>query len=290
MTFGVVFPQTDFGGDAAAVRDFAQTIEGLGFKHVVAYDHVVGANPDRPGGWKGPYTYMSSFLEPFVLFSFMAATAPKLGFLTGIIILPQRQTALVAKQAATLDVLCNGKLRLGVGIGWNDLEYTALGEDFHTRGKRMDEQIQVLRMLWTKPLVNYSGTYHELPDVGIRPLPIQQPIPIWFGGSTAPALQRIAALGDGWLPNFNTCAQARPVWDELRNLMQAAGRNPELMDIEPRVPLNLGGEDKWLSEVEEWKAAGARRISINTLGMGYSHPQEHLDAIQRFAKAAGMIG
>jgi alkanesulfonate monooxygenase SsuD/methylene tetrahydromethanopterin reductase-like flavin-dependent oxidoreductase (luciferase family) len=126
MNIGVVFPQTEIGNDPVAIRDYAQTVEGLGYTHVIAYDHVVGANPNRPGGWLGPYTFETPFHEPFVLFAFMASVTHKLGFAPGIIILPQRQTVLVAKQAATLDVLSGGRLRLGVGIGWNQVEYIAL--------------------------------------------------------------------------------------------------------------------------------------------------------------------
>jgi len=146
MQFGVVFPQIEYSGDPAAIRDYAQTAEGLGYTHIVAYDHVIGANPNRPGGWRGPYNYENPFQEPFVLFSFMAAVTNRLGFLPGVIILPQRQTVLVAKQAATLDVLSEGRLRMGVGLGWNEVEYTALNEDFNTRGKRIEEQVEVLRL------------------------------------------------------------------------------------------------------------------------------------------------
>jgi probable F420-dependent oxidoreductase len=182
MKIGVVYPQTEFGNDPIAIRDFAQTAEGLGYSHVIAYDHVIGANPNRPGGWQGGYTIESAFQEPFVLFGFMAAATHTIGFATGIIILPQRQTVLVAKQAATLDVLSGGRLRLGIGLGWNQVEYESLGQDFHNRGRRMTEQIEVMRLLWTQPSVNFSGQWHSIPDAGIKPMPVQQPIPIWFGG------------------------------------------------------------------------------------------------------------
>jgi probable F420-dependent oxidoreductase len=202
MHFGAIYPQTEYPPDPIAVRDFAQAVEELGYAYVVAYDHVLGANPDRPGGWKGPYTHESAFLEPFVLFSHMAACTSRLGFLTGILILPQRQTVLVAKQAATLDVLCEGRLRLGVGLGWNEVEYVALGQDFHRRGRRMDEQLEVLRRLWTEPLVTFEGREHRIPDAGLNPLPRQRPIPIWFGGHDDRALRRAARFGGGWIPSF----------------------------------------------------------------------------------------
>lgn len=172
MKIGVVYPQTEFGSDPAAIRDYAQTVEALGYTHVLAYDHVLGANPNRPGGWQGPYTFETPFQEPFVLFAYMAAVTTALEFATGIIILPQRQTALVAKQSATLDVLSGGRLRLGIGLGWNEVEYMALNQDFHTRGRRMDEQIEVLLKLWTEPLVDFHGRYHTIPDAGINPLPV----------------------------------------------------------------------------------------------------------------------
>ena len=203
MKMGVVFPQTEFPPDPIAIRDYAQTVEGLGFTHLLVYEHVLGANPERPGGWQGPYTHQHPFYEPFVLFSYLAALTQRLEFVTGILILPQRQTALVAKQAATLDVLCGGRLRLGIGIGWNAVEYTALGENFRNRGRRIEEQVALLRQLWTQPLVNFEGKWHQVPDAGLNPLPVQQPIPLWFGGQAEEVLRRTARLGrrlDAQLP------------------------------------------------------------------------------------------
>ena len=166
MQTGLVYPQTEYPTDPAAVRDYAQTAEALGYTHVLAYDHVLGANPDRPGGWSGPYTHNDPFMEPFVLFTYMAAVTTRLGFIPGILILPQRETALVAKQAATLDVLCGGRFRLGVGTGWNEVEYVALAQDFSTRGQRQEEQLEVLRLLWTQELVTFKGRWHDIPDAG----------------------------------------------------------------------------------------------------------------------------
>jgi probable F420-dependent oxidoreductase len=174
MKIGLVYPQIEFGSDPAAIRDYAQTAEGLGFSHVLAYDHVLGANPERPGGWNGPYTYQNTFIEPLVMFTYMAAFTRRIEFTTGIIILPQRQTALFAKQAATLDVLCGGRLRIGVGLGWNEVEYAALNENFHNRGRRIEEQVEVLRLLWTQPLVNFEGRWHHIQDAGLNPLPLQR--------------------------------------------------------------------------------------------------------------------
>ena len=169
MKIGVVFPQTEFGSDPGAIKAYAQTAESLGFTHILSYDHVLGANPDRPGGWSGPYTHESAFHEPFVLYSYMAALTEKIEFVTGILILPQRETVLVAKQAAALDVLSNGRLRLGVGTGWNKVEYIALKQDFHTRGQRQEEQIELMRLLWTQELVTFLGRWHTIPTLASIP-------------------------------------------------------------------------------------------------------------------------
>ena len=288
MQIGVVFPQTEFGNDPAAIRDYAQAVEALGFTHILAYDHVLGANPDRPGKWPGPYTHEHPFHEPFVLFAFMAAVAAKIEFVTGVIILPQRQTALVAKQAAALDVLSGGRLRLGVGIGWNPVEYTALNQDFHTRGRRVEEQVALLRLLWTQPLVTYSGQWHSIPDAGINPLPIRRPIPIWFGGHADSVLRRTARLGDGWMPNYRTPAEARPALDALARYLEEAGRDPAAFGIEPRLPYGDGDPDRWLSLLRGWESVGATHLSVNTMGCGFTTPADHLSALRRFAETLAL--
>jgi probable F420-dependent oxidoreductase len=285
MQIGAVFPQTEFGNDPAAIREYAQTVEALGYAHVLAYDHVLGANPNRPGGWQGPYTYQTPFHEPFALFCFMAAVTTRLGFVTGIVILPQRQTALVAKQAATLDVLSNGRLRLGVGIGWNEVEYMALNENFHNRGKRIEEQVAVLKLLWTQPLVTFEGRYHTIPDAGINPLPIQQPIPIWFGGHAEVVMRRIAYSGDGWMPNFRSVADAQPTLDLLDRHLAEAGRSRQDIGLEPRLNYGDGNPDRWRKAGEEWQAAGATHLTVNTMGCGFTAPGQHIDALRRFAEA-----
>jgi probable F420-dependent oxidoreductase len=234
MKIGFVYPQTEFGNDPSAIRDLAQSAEELGFSYVLAYDHVVGVNPERPG-WDGPYDFQTPFQSPLLLFSFMAGVTKQLGFATGILILPQRQTTLVAKQAATLDVLSGGRLRLGVGVGWNEPEFTALGENFHDRGQRIEEQVQVLRELWTDPLVNYSGDWHSIPEAGINPLPIQQPIPIWFGGHAEVVLKRAAQLGDGWLPNYRTAEEAQPALAKIDRFLEQAGRDRSGFGLEARI-------------------------------------------------------
>ncbi len=285
MNIGVVFPQTEFGSDPAAIRDYTQTAESLGFSHILAYDHILGANPDRPGGWSGPYTHQDPFMEPFVLFSYMAGITGRIEFVTGILILPQRETALVAKQAATLDVLCGGRQRLGVGIGWNKVEYVAQNQDFHTRGKRIEEQVQLLRRLWTEQLLNFEGQWHTIPDAGINPLPVQRPIPIWFGGHADVVLRRMARLGNGWMPVFRTAQDAAPALEKLEQYLQENGRSPAEFGLEPRLHWQHGDLDFLVKRLEEWKAAGATHISLNTMRAGLQTAGEHIEAIQNFAAA-----
>ncbi|HAJ35054.1 MAG TPA: LLM class F420-dependent oxidoreductase [Chloroflexi bacterium] len=288
MQIGVVFPQTEFGNDPGAVRAYAQTVEALGYTHVLAYDHVLGANPERPGGWQGPYTHRDPFHEPFLLFSFMAAVTTRLGFITGVIILPQRQTALVAKQAATLDVLSGGRFRLGVGIGWNAVEYTALGADFHTRGRRSEAQIALLRRLWTEPLVTVQDGWHTIPDAGLNPLPVQRPIPIWLGGHADAVLERVARLGDGWLPNHRTAEAAAEALAKLDKFLTQQGRTRREMGIEPRLHYKDGDVDYQRTVIAAWRDAGADHFSINTMGCGFTTPAQHIQALEHFAAEVGV--
>jgi probable F420-dependent oxidoreductase len=289
MQFGVVFPQTEFPADPVAVRDYAQTVEALRLTFVDAYDHVLGANPNRPGGWRAPYTFESSFLEPFVLFSFMAAATKNLRLATNIIILPQRQTALVAKQAATLDLLSGGRVRLGVGLGWNEVEYVALGENFRNRGRRIEEQVEVLRALWTLPLVNFKGRWHQIQDAGIKPLPVQRPIPIWMGGTAENALRRIARIADAWMSNFRNPDDARPAVQQLRRFLEEAGRDPAAFPIEARLPYGDGQAETWHALIRKWQDLGATYFSLNTMGYGFDTPAAHLNAIREFAQAVEIV-
>ncbi|MCL5429694.1 MAG: LLM class F420-dependent oxidoreductase [Chloroflexi bacterium] len=288
MRFGVVFPQLEFGHDPGALREYAQTAEALGYTHLLAYDHVLGANPKRPGGWKGPYTHENPFLEPFVLFSFLAQLTKRLEFTTGILILPQRQTALVAKQAATLDVLSGGRLRLGVGLGWNEVEYQALGEKFSNRGRRIEEQIKVLQRLWAEPLVKFEGRWHQIPDAGLNPLPVNRKIPIWFGGHHENVLKRVAKYGDGWMPNYRKAADVQPHLELLDKFLETQGKKRSDIGLEARIQFGDGDPNAWRQTLEEWKAVDATHITINTMGVGLDTPQKHIDAIKKFAKEMGM--
>ncbi|MBN2147304.1 MAG: LLM class F420-dependent oxidoreductase [Anaerolineales bacterium] len=282
MHIGVVFPQTEFPPDPISVRDYAQAVEDLGYTHILAYEHVLGANPDRPTGWEGPYTYLHPFLEPFILFSHMAAVTRQTEFVTGVLVLPQRQTALVAKQAATLDVLCNGRLRLGIGNGWNEVEYQALGKDFRNRGRRIEEQVNLLRQLWAEPLVTFSGHWESIPDAGINPLPVRRSIPIWFGGHADIVLRRAAHMGDGWMPTCRTAEQAHPALEMLRGFLEEAGRDPSAFGIEPRLNMSRGDPAEWSAIIAGWEEAGASHLSVNTMGCDFTSPAEHLQALRSF--------
>jgi probable F420-dependent oxidoreductase len=285
MKFGVVYPQTELPADPETLKTFTQAAEQAGFDHILTYEHVLGANPDRPGGWTGPYTHKDAFWDPFTMFSYLAGAGIQLEFVTGILILPQRQTALVAKQAACLDVLCHGKFRMGIGLGWNEVEYIAQGEDFHNRGVRVEEQVDVLRQLWTKPLVTYSGKWHQIPDAGLKPMPVQQPIPIWFGGGHERALRRMARLGDGCFPSARKVEDARPKLDLLRSELVAYGRDAAAFGIEPRLPFTVERADDFRKNVADWTQEGASHICVNTLGLGNKTLSEHVKSIQ----AAGKI-
>ena len=285
MKIGVVYPQTELDPDPVVVRDFAQTVDDLGFTHILAYEHVLGVDPNRSGGWQGIYSIEDSFMEPFALFSFMAAVTERVEFTTGILILPQRQTALVAKQSATLDQLCGGRLRLGIGVGWNEAEYIALDANFHTRGRRCEEQVQVLRKLWTESCVIFNGHWHSIPHMGLKPRPIQQPIPIWFGGHADVVLRRAARLGDGWLPTYSSVEDTEPSLEKLKEYLDAEGRSWDEFGMEARVRLSEGNLDVLAGEMKAWEQAGATHISLNTMRSQLGGLDEHLQAIRVFAEA-----
>jgi probable F420-dependent oxidoreductase len=285
MQIGVVFPQIEIGPDPAGVRAYAQAVQQLGFKHLMAYDHVVGADPASYPGWAGPYTVNSQFHEPFVVFGYLAAVAPELELVTGVIILPQRQTVLVAKQAAEVDVLTAGKLRLGIGIGWNTVEYEALGMDFRNRGRRFEEQIELLRRLWTEPVVTFEGRYHCVRAAGLNPMPVQRPIPLWIGGSAEPALKRAAETADGFFPQRPLDGGWPATLDKMRGWMKAAGRDPASFGIEARLNANSGTPDDWRKVVEEWRALGATHLSINTMGAGLEGPDAHVERLRQALQA-----
>src|SRR5579875_1299411 len=268
MRIGVVFPQTEITADPMAVRDYAQAAEQLGYAHLLAYDHVVGADTTQRPDWRGPYTSRTLFHEPFVLFGYLAGITPRLEFVTGVIILPQRQPVLVAKQAAEVDVLSGGKFRLGVGVGWNEVEYQALNETFGNRGRRSEEQIAVLRALFTQESVTFHGQWHHIEAAGINPLPVQRPIPIWLGGSVDATLRRVGRIGDGWFPQRPPDDAARAAIERIHAYAQEAGRDPRSIGIEARVSIAHSTPDDWARAVEAWRALGATHLGVNTMNAG----------------------
>ncbi|MBI4641239.1 MAG: LLM class F420-dependent oxidoreductase [Candidatus Tectomicrobia bacterium] len=282
MKIGVVFPQTEIGADPGAVQEYAQAVEGMGFSHLTVFDHVLGANLASRPNWTGPYHLDSMFHEPFVLFGFLAGLTTTLELVTGIVILPQRQTALVAKQAAAVDVLSGGRLRLGIGIGWNQVEYEALGLNFHDRGRRSEEQIEVLRALWTQRAVDFKGRWHRISDVGINPMPVQRPIPIWLGGGAEPVVRRVARMADGWMPQFQPDESGWARLNQMRAYAQEYGRDPASIGIDGRLSARLATESKWASLVEGWREMDATHVSVNTMGDGLSGALEHIRRLERF--------
>lgn len=288
MHIGAIFPQTEIGSDPAPIRQYAQTVEGLGYSHILAYDHVLGANTASRPDWRGPYTSETMFHEPFVLFGYLAALTQRVELVTGVLILPQRQTALVAKQAAEIDVLSGGRLRLGIGVGWNEVEFEALGETFETRGARIEEQIAVLRALWSGHAITYSGRWHRIEDAGINPLPIRHTIPIWLGGSAEPVLKRVARLADGWFPQMPPNEKAREMIERLHAYAREVGRDEHTIGIEARLNVSQTPEADWVSYVDAWRALGATHLGINTMGAGYTTLAQHLDTLRRARDILGV--
>lgn len=284
MRIGVVFPQTELGGDAGAVRAYGRRVEELGFTHILAYDHVVGADPDVHAGWAGPYDVHTTFHEPLVMFGYLAAITTTVELVTGVIILPQRQTALVAKQAAEVDLLSDGRLRLGIGIGWNAVEYEALGEDFGNRGKRSEEQISLLRRLWTEPSVTFDGRYHRITGAGLAPLPAQRPIPVWIGSASDAGYRRAGRMADGWFPMMTPGPDLDRARTVLADAAEEAGRDPSSIGMEGRAAWR-GDDHATLREIDAWAQAGASHLSINTMGAGLGTVDAHLDVLSRLSAA-----
>ena len=290
MRVGVTLPQTEMSTDPVSIRDYAQAVEQLGYDHIQSLDHVLGANAASRPGWQGPYDHTDLIHEPFVLLGYLAGITQRLELVTTIVILPQRQTALVAKQATAIDVLSGGRMRLGIGTGWNDVEYEALGENFHDRGVRSEEQIEVLRALWTQELVTYQGRWHKITDAGINPLPIQRPIPIWIGGGADLVVRRIARIGDGWFPQFRPDESGRATLSRLHSYAREAGRDPSDIGIDGPIRIASRSEEEWTLDAAAWRDIGATHLSVNTRNAGLSFPDGHIDAIRRFMDAVKVAG
>ncbi len=285
MKYGVIFPQTEIGEDPVAVRDFAQAAEALGYSHLIAYDHVLGASAAAYDAKRlaGPYREEHLFHEPMVLFGYLAGVTKTIELVTGVLILPQRQTALVAKQAAEIDVLSGGRLRLGVGIGWNWVEYEALGVPFKQRGEREAEQIRLLRELWAKPLVSFAGKFHTVTDAGLNPLPRRQ-IPIWLGGMAEAVLKRAGELGDGWFPMSTLAgvAQFVEMSGRVRDYARQAGRNPDSVAFDVRIAYDAARPAAMADNVAEYAKAGATYLSLHTMRCGLQGPEQHIAAMRKF--------
>ncbi|HIG43218.1 MAG: LLM class F420-dependent oxidoreductase [bacterium] len=272
MKIGVVFPQTEIGADPATIAEFAVTTESLGYDHLLAYDHVLGANTASRPDWQGPYTTESMFQEPLVLFSYLAGLTKSIELVTGVIILPQRQTALVAKQAACVDVISGGRLRLGVGTGWNDVEYQALGEDFKNRGVRCEEQIELLRQLWRDEAITFEGQWHKVTDAGLNPLPLQRNIPIWLGGMAPKVIDRVGRIADGWFP-FANKELANQI-QQMHECAKQAGRDPASIGVECIVPA-----DTHVDRLKLLQEQGVTHFALVTMNQELASPQAHIDAI-----------
>ena len=292
MQVGVVFPQTEFGADPEAIREYVRAAEDLGYAHVLIADHVVGADPQfhqLEQASRSQYTHTSVVHEPLTLLGYIAGITDRLQLATGVLVLPQRQTVLVAKQAAELDVLSGGKLRVGIGVGWNPVEYEALGQDFHNRGRRSEEQIAVLRALWTQEVVSFEGRWHQISHAGLNPLPVQRPIPIWMGVGRRvqrippdSVLRRIARIGDGWFTLFALDEAGRETISRMRQYAGEAGRDPAAIGMECRIVIEGKSPEVWLKELNAWREIGATHAAVETRWGGLSSPDAHVEAIRRF--------
>ena len=295
MQLGVVLPEREIGTDPIAVRDYAQAAEELGYDFLVTADHVLGADRERYPDLLGPYGHRAAIHEPLVLFGFLAAVTSRLQLITNVLILPQRQTALVAKQAAEIDLLSGGRLILGVGNGWNHVEYEALGEDFRTRGRRLDEQVRLMRRLWTQPLVTFEERFHQVRDAGIHPRP-ERPIPIWMGGMAQRVLERIGRLADGWSPRLvsddldHALADMQRRRERIEAAAREAGRDPSTLALLLRARAET--LDEQVMQARRYREAGATHCSVDTQGdasydsgdAGRS-PAQHIEAIRAFREA-----
>jgi probable F420-dependent oxidoreductase len=282
VQIGAVFPQTEIGPDVSAVHAYASAVDRLGFAHLAAYDHVVGADPSTHRDWQGLYDVTSQFHEPMVLFGYLAAVT-SLELVTNVLVLPQRQTVLVAKQAAQVDLLTGGRLRLGVGVGWNPVEFVALGADFATRGRRLDEQIALLRRLWCEQAVTHDGAFEVVVGAGLAPRPRQQPIPIWIGAQSPAALRRAGRLGDGWFPLMAPGPNLDGALAHVHDAAVAAGRDPASIGMEGRIHWRPGERARFEEQVGRWQRAGATHISVSTMNCGFRDVAEHVDALARVA-------
>ncbi|MBD3648426.1 MAG: LLM class F420-dependent oxidoreductase [Pseudomonadales bacterium] len=286
MKLGVVFPQTEIGDNPDLIASFATTAESLGYDHIIAYDHVLGAGTASRPDWRGPYTSESMFHEPLVLFGYLAGLTSSIELVTAVIILPQRQTVLVAKQAACVDVLSGGRLRLGIGTGWNEVEYEGLNENFHDRGVRSEEQIEVMRKLWADEVINYQGNWHRITEAGLNPLPVDRHFPVWLGGMAPEVIERVGRIADGWFPfyNENLADQLK----QVHKIAEANGRKPSDIGIEVMTGLGEAGQ-KQRDQLKRLADMGVTHSAVVTMNHGLGKPEDHIDAIKRFREATQSV-
>lgn len=285
MKFGVVFPHHEIGTDPGAIKAYAQAAEQeLQADHMLIYDHVLGADPNRPGGFTGPYDKDVAFHEPFTVFAFMAAVTSEIEFATSVLVLPQRQTALVAKQAAELAILSDYRFRMGIGSGWNDVEFEALDVPFEHRGSRQAEQVELMRRLWTEDVVDFKGKFHTVTLAGILPRP-EQRIQVWFGGIAPPLLRRCAKLGDGWFPLGTPNEESAKALEVMRTAREAAGKTWSSFGIQAQAQYRGGNPERWQRHAKRWSSLGCTHLAIATHNAGNTSVQEHIAAAREYLDA-----
>lgn len=285
MEIGAVFPHNEIGTDPQAIKDYAQGVEELGVTHLLIYDHVLGADRSRPGGFEGPYDKDVAFHEPFTTFAFIAAVTKNLDMITTVMILPQRQTVLVAKQAAELAILSNNRFKLGIGVGWNAVEYVGLNENFKNRGKRQAEQVELMRLLWESEVLEYKGDYHHIDKASLNPRPSEN-IPIWFGGGAPQLIERCADLGDGWIPLMGPNEAARNTLQEIRAKREAKGLDWNNFGVQAQAQYAGGDPDRWNKHAEKWRDLGASHLAVATHNAEPTNVDGHLSRIKEYMKAA----
>ena len=284
MEIGAVFPHNEIGTDPQAIKDYAQGVEELGVTHLLIYDHVLGADRDRPGGFEGPYDKDVAFHEPFTTFAFIAAVTKKLDMITTVMILPQRQTVLVAKQAAELAILSNNRFKLGIGVGWNAVEYTGLNENFKNRGKRQEEQVELMRLLWESEVLEYKGDYHHIDKASINPRPSKS-VPIWFGGGAPQLIERCADLGDGWIPLMGPNEAARKTLAAIKEKRESKGLNWDNFGVQAQAQYAGGDAERWNKHAEKWRNLGASHLAIATHNAEPTNVDGHLGRIKEYLNA-----
>ncbi len=287
MQVGISIPTTEIGNDPIAIKDFVQAVEDMGYEHLTLIDHVLQSGKAVADDWRAFYTRDNAFHEPIVFYAYVAALTKKIELATAILILSQRQTALVAKQAAELDLLSGGRLRLGVGIGWNEMEFDVLGQNFNDRGRRVVEQIDVMRELWTNELVTYDGKWHQIKDAGINPLPVQRPIPVWIGAFIEPAIKRAGRVADGWFanPRVPPGPEAEQHFEFFRGAAEEAGRDSSKLGIDATVLTEDKGSQAWAAEADQWKEMGATHLTVRTMASGLGSNDAHIETLRKFKEA-----